>query len=91
MEEEIKAFEKTLIDLGCELTNFLQRYSYDDKGIKKSIDNYEIWFAKGINYFSLKKYGRDRYVLKFDFYHIEHETTNYKDMIDYLIKKYKEV
>lgn len=81
MREEIKAFEKTLIELGFTLNSFNENYK---------INSYEINFSKNKNCYLLKKYRGKKYVLRLEDKYLLYETFDYKDMIDFLIKGYKE-
>lgn len=81
MREEIKAFEKTLIELGFTLNSFNENYK---------INSYEINFSKNKKCYLLKKYRGKKYVLRLEDKYLLYETFDYKDMIDFLIKGYKE-
>lgn len=85
MREEIKAFEKTLIELGFTLNSFNENYK------KKPVNSYEINFSKNTKYYLLKKYRGKKYVLRLEDKYLLYETFDYKDMIDFLIKGYKEI
>ena len=90
MRDEIKAFEKTLIELGFTLNSFNQMYYYENN-LKKSVNSYEINFSKNKNCYSLKKYNIDgSYALTFNSKFLEYQTNDYKNMIAFLVKGYKE-
>lgn len=89
MCEEIKAFEKTLIELGFTLNSFNQMYYYEND-LKKPVNSYEINFSKKKNCYSLKKYIGNEYTLRLENKHLIYETFDHKNMIDFLVKGYKE-
>ncbi|SUW05078.1 hypothetical protein [Brachyspira pilosicoli] len=84
MREEIKAFEKTLIELGFTLNSFNQMYCYENNR-KKPVNSYEINFSKNKNCYSLKKYIGNEYTLRLENKYLIYETFDHKNMIDYLI------
>ena len=90
MREEIKAFKKTLIELGFTLNSFYQMYYYENN-IKKPVNSYEINFSKNKKCYLLKKYRGDKYVLRLENKYLIYETFDYKNMIDFLVKGYKGV
>lgn len=89
MKNEIKTFEKTLIKLGFTLTWFEQNYRYENN-IKKVIDDYKIHFSKNYFYELIKSAKFQNYVLKKND-SVIYETSDYKDMINFLTKIYEEV
>ena len=89
MREEIKAFEKTLIELGFTLNSFNQMYYYENN-LKKPVNSYEINFSKNKNCYSLKKYIGNEYTGRLENKHLIYETVDHKNMIAFLVKGYKE-
>ena len=89
MHEEIKVFEKTLIELGFTLNSFNQMYKYENYK-KKRVNSYEISFYKNKNCYLLKKYRGNEYVLRLENKYIIYETFDCKNMIDFLVKGYKD-